>query len=71
VVANTLASAPRLCRKLPADIISVRGREEVMAVPRVKTIPPALGGLRSVVLSVFFGNLWSAVLSLVMTTIER
>jgi hypothetical protein len=40
-------------------------------VPRGKTIPPALGGLRSVVLSAFFGGSWSAVLSLVMTTIER
>jgi len=71
VVANTPAAAPRLCRKLPAVVVSVPGREEVMAVPRAKTLPPIYGGLRSVVLSVFIGGPWAAVLSLVMTTIQR
>jgi hypothetical protein len=42
-----------------------------MAVPRAKTLPPIYGGLRSVVLSVFIGGPWAAVLSLVMTTIQR
>ena len=54
-VANTLTVAPRLCPKLPADISSVHGREEVMAVPRVKTLLLAFGNLLSAVHSVFSG----------------
>ncbi|MDQ3828496.1 MAG: hypothetical protein M3361_04130, partial [Candidatus Tectomicrobia bacterium] len=42
-----------------------------MAAPRVETMPAALGGRRSVVPGVFFGRLWSAVLSPAMATIER
>ena len=42
-----------------------------MAVPRAKTLPPIYGGLCSVAPSVFIGGPWAAVLSLVMTTIQR
>jgi hypothetical protein len=38
---------------------------------RVQKMLPTLGVLLYVVLSVFFGSLWYAALSLVMTTLER
>lgn len=69
VVANTQAAAPRLSRNRLADLTSVTGKEEVIAMARVKTMLPVFGGLLYVVLSVLFGSVWYAALSAMMTRI--
>jgi hypothetical protein len=71
VAANTLEAAPRRSRNHLADLTSVTGKEGVIDMSRVKTMLPVLGGLLYVVLSVFFGSLWYAALSMMMTRIAR
>jgi hypothetical protein len=41
-----------------------------MDMPRVKRFLPVFGGLLYVMLSVLFGSVWYAALSMVMTRIE-
>ena len=69
VAVNTQAAAPRLSRNRLADLASVTGQEEVVAMSRVKTMLPVFGGLLYVVLSVLFGSMWYAALSMMMTRI--
>ena len=40
-------------------------------MPRVKKMLPVFGGLLYVMLSVLFGSVWYAALSMMMTMIER
>jgi hypothetical protein len=47
------------------------GKEVVMVRQRVQKLLPTLGVLLYVMLSVFFGSLWYAALSFVMTTHGR
>jgi hypothetical protein len=69
VVANTQEAAPRCSRNHLADLASVNGKEGVIDMSRVKTMLPVFGGLLYVVLSVLFGSLWYAALSIMMTRI--
>jgi hypothetical protein len=69
VVANTQEAAPRRSRNHLADLASVTGKEGVIDMSRVKTMLPVFGGLLYVVLSVLFGSLWYAALSIMMTRI--
>jgi hypothetical protein len=69
VAVNTQAAAPRLGRNRLADLTSVIGKEEIVAMSRVKTMLPVFGGLLYVVLSVLFGSMWYAALSMMMTRI--
>jgi hypothetical protein len=49
----------------------VNGEEMVMIRQRVRKVLPTLGILLYVTLSVFFGGLWYAALSLGMTMLQR
>jgi hypothetical protein len=66
VAANTSA-APRLSRNHLAALTSVTGKEGAIDMFRVKTMLPVFGGLLYVVLSVLFGSMWYAALSMMMT----
>jgi hypothetical protein len=49
----------------------VNGKEIVMVRQRVRKMLPTLGVLLYVMLSVFFGSLWYAALSLGLTILQR
>jgi hypothetical protein len=67
VAANMPATVPRLSQNHPVPLTSVTGPEGVIDMSRVKTMLPVFGGLLYVVLSVLFGSLWYAALSMMMT----
>ena len=64
---NTQKAAFRLRRNHPAALTPVTAKEGVIDMSRVKTMLPVFGGLLYVVLSVLFGSLWYAALSMMMT----
>jgi hypothetical protein len=49
----------------------LNGKEIVMVKPTMQRMLPVVGGLLYVMLSVLFGSLWYAALSLMMTGMTR
>jgi hypothetical protein len=65
------ATAPRQTWKRLRPNAPSNGKEVVMVRQRVRKMLPTLGILLYVMLSVFFGSLWFAALSLGMTMLQR
>jgi hypothetical protein len=64
------AAAPQFSRN-PQKIWHHSTVRKGMDMPRVRKYLPVFGGLLYVMLSVLFGSVWYAALSLMMSSIER
>jgi hypothetical protein len=70
VAANIQRAAPHLSRNHLADITSVT-RKGGIDMSRVKAMLPVFGGLLYILLSVLFGIMWYATLSMMMARIAE